>query len=148
MRVVDGLYLGMGFSVMCADEFDRIRDADIGAETAGTFLGAAPSEAIVDVCSIWPKGQILDEFHEPVVSDVPALVISGALDPTTPARWGEEAASSLANSLHLVQPGIAHSPFSDCALGVMGEMIDAGSVESLDVSCVLAMERPPFELDR
>lgn len=146
LAVANGLYLGMGFSVICAEEFERIAAADIAAETAGTFLGAAQLQAIIGICRDWPRGSIPANFHEPVRADVPILLLSGALDPTTPARWGAEAADHLSNSVHLVQPGISHSPFSPCALGIMVEMIESGSVEGLDTSCVEGLERPAFDL--
>ena len=146
LAVARGLYLGMGFSVMCAEEYERIAAADLDAETTGTFIGATPSRALVDICADWPRGSIPAGFHEPVRADTPTLVLSGALDPTTPARWGAEAAEHFPNSLHLVLPGIAHSPFPACALGIMVAMIESGSVEGLDTSCVDGLKRPAFDV--
>ena len=56
----------------------------------------------------WVAGAVPQDFHTDVVSDVPALLVSGALDPVTPPESGEAVAARLGNSLHLVVPFGAH----------------------------------------
>ena len=40
-------------------------------------------------CEFWPKGTVDPSYYAPVRSDVPALVLSGDLDPVTPPTWGQ-----------------------------------------------------------
>ncbi len=47
-------------------------------------------------------------YYEPVVSDVPALVLSGDLDPVTPPAWGESVVKTLKNGRHVTVPGTGH----------------------------------------
>ena len=45
---------------------------------------------IIDLqCGVWPHGEVPDGFHEPVVSDLPVLLMSGERDPVTPPHYAE-----------------------------------------------------------
>jgi hypothetical protein len=73
------------------------------------------------------------------------LILSGETDPATPARWGELAAETLPNGLHLVMRGVSHGPFPDCAIGIMTAMVETGTTEGLDTSCVAEIPLPDFD---
>ena len=79
-------------------------------------------------------------------SDVPVLILSGETDPATPARWGEQAAKMLPNALYLVMPGVSHSPFPDCAIGIMTALVETGTTDNLDTLCVAEIPMPKFDL--
>ena len=49
-----------------------------------------------------PHGEIPAGLRDPVVSDVPTLLLSGALDPVTPPAWAEETARTLKQRLEQV----------------------------------------------
>ena len=59
-------------------------------------------------CEFWPRGRCAEGYREPVASAVPALLLSGELDPVTPPSWGEDARRTLTHSLHVVVPGMGH----------------------------------------
>ncbi len=100
------------------------------------------------LCQHFPQGGIPDVYFTPVVSDVPALVLSGALDPVTPPRWGERVAEHLANSLHLIAPGAHHGvTMQGCAARVVTDFIEAGSLEALDAGCIDDIHPPAFFID-
>jgi pimeloyl-ACP methyl ester carboxylesterase len=146
MAVTNSLYLGMSLSVMCAEEAPRIRRRDYRAETTGTLMAHWPAEAILGACELWDEGTAAEGYDQPVAVDVPILALSGALDPSTPAFWGQYVADSAPNALHLVMEGVSHSPFPDCAQGVMADFVEAGSLKGLDTSCIGALRRGRFRL--
>lgn len=64
-----------------------------------------------NLCSPWktlsqPKSR---NYREPVKSDIPTLILAGALDSVTPPEWGRSAAQQLTNSSYLEYPTAAHS---------------------------------------
>ena len=105
----------------------------------------------LDTCDVWPKGQIPADFHEPVVSDVPVLVLSGALDPVTPPAYGDVVARTLSRSLHAVFAFRGHEPFGDhealsCAMGMMTGFLESSSLDGLDIRCAAELEPLPDPL--
>ena len=146
ISVTNSLYLGMSLSVMCAEEAPRIRARDYRAETAGTLMAHWPAEGILGACEFWDEGVAADGYDEPVRVDVPILILSGTLDPSTPAFWGQFVEESAPNALHLVMEGVSHSPFPVCAQDIMADFVRAGSLEGLNVSCIDALKRGEFQL--
>jgi pimeloyl-ACP methyl ester carboxylesterase len=59
-------------------------------------------------CAHWDVPTESPGANEPVVSDIPTLVLSGAYDPVTPSAWGDLVASHLSHSYVAVIPGQAH----------------------------------------
>jgi len=144
LAVARSLYFGMGLSVFCAEDYEALLQRDLVRDTQGTFLGMTASNTLLAACQEWDRGTSPSDFHEPVEADTPVLLLSGALDPTTPPRWGDEVAAALPNSLHLVLEGTAHSPFPRCAQSIMADFIAAGTADGLDTGCVDRLERLPF----
>jgi len=144
--LADGFFL----SVTCAEDVAFVKDGDIPAAVAGTFLGDFRIRQQRAACEGWPIAHLGETFLAPVVSDVPSLLVSGQLDPVTPASDGAKVAGSLRHSRHVIVPGGGHSlngmKGQDCLFGLIGKLIESGAVDGLDTSCVAKMERPPFEL--
>nr|NIP19314.1 alpha/beta hydrolase [Xanthomonadales bacterium]NIX14100.1 alpha/beta fold hydrolase [Xanthomonadales bacterium] len=65
---------GMELSVVCSEDFPYM---DLDADDGDTLIGNVFLEAIEAQCRVWPRGEVADDFHEPVISDVPALLLSG-----------------------------------------------------------------------
>ena len=75
-------------------------------------------------------------------------MISGGADPVTASRYSRDIAAGLSQSLHLLVDDTAHADlFPGCAETVIAEFIDRGSVDGLDVECLLAYQRPAFAKD-
>src|SRR3546814_17083168 len=55
----------------------------------GSLLGNSLVSGLVAQCDAWPKGKRADDFHQPLASDVPALLMSGELDPVTTPAYAE-----------------------------------------------------------
>ena len=143
--IVNALQFGMLLSVTCPEDVARIDPDEIAALTDGTFLGDERVRNQMEACSIWPRGEVQADYGEPVSVGIPTLVLSGTHDPVTSVRWGEEAASHLSNSLHLVAPG-AHGVGGPCINSIARTFLETASVEDLDTSCVADMKLPPFRL--
>ena len=136
---------GMYFSVICAEDLPWIEETVRNLAPAGVFSNDETFEAWDRICGAWPRGEVVADYHEPVVSDVPALVVSGALDPVTPPRRGQELAEGFSRSLHLVVPGTAHGATGrGCVPELVAEFVKAGSADDLDTSCVEELKRPGF----
>jgi len=89
------------------------------------------------------------DFHQPLHSDVPALLLSGSNDPITPPRYAAQAARGFAHSLSLVIPGFGHGQLTDpCMAGVMAQFVRRASVSGLDTTCTRHLSPLPFFLTR
>jgi hypothetical protein len=96
---------------------------------------------------MWPRGEIEPSYYEPVVSDVPTLVLSGEVDPITPPGWGESVARHLTAATHITMPATGHGVIgTPCGATLIRDFIDRGSTQGLDTSCVSQVKRPPFFL--
>ena len=94
---------------------------------------------------MWPKGTVDPAYYEPVVSDVPVLVLSGDVDPVTPPAWGEAVVKHFKNGRHIASPATGHGVIgTPCGADLVQSFIDLGTAEALDVTCVNAVRRPPF----
>ena len=145
--VGQGISDGMRLSVMCAEDVPRYPE-DLAPYGEGTALGSGMAASLRDTCADWPRAAIPPAFWEPVTSDVPTLLLSGALDPVTPPRWAALAAETLPRARHLIAPGAGHNvaPYG-CMPRLIEEFLDAGDAAGLDVSCVERIQRPPFFID-
>ncbi len=143
----NSMAMGMHFSVVCSEDAPQIEPGDVERETAGTFLGPAMAELRLKPCEFWPRGEVARAYFENAPSDLPALILSGDLDPITPAVWGRQIASQWKNSRQIVVPGTGHGAWqSKCVIKLMSQFLNAGSAANLDASCVEHVKRPPFFL--
>ena len=141
----DSMSWGMYFSVICAEDLPWVGPSARSAAPSGVFSNDETFEAWDRICGAWPSGEVVADYHEPVVSDVPALVLSGTLDPVTPPRRGQELAAGFSRSLHLVVPGTGHGATGrGCVPELVAEFVKAGSADDLDTSCVEELKRPGF----
>jgi pimeloyl-ACP methyl ester carboxylesterase len=143
--MVGGRSRGMYLSVSCSEEPPESWDLQAVQESArGAFMGDLRVRNYMEVCALWPRGEIPRGFHEPVRSRVPALLLAGELDPAIPPFRSEEIVRQLPNSRLIVVPGSSHSPINECTAGLIRDFLGTGSAAGLDVSCVAATHRPPF----
>ena len=138
------------FGITCSEDVPFIRDQEIPAAVAGTFLGDFRIREQRAACAGWPAVKVPESFLKPVVSDVPALVIAGERDPATPPSDNEEATRTLRHSKYVVIPDAGHGwdgfKGLECIYGLYVKTVEDGAVDRLDTSCVAKMERPAFVL--
>ncbi|HEV8041973.1 MAG TPA: alpha/beta hydrolase [Bryobacteraceae bacterium] len=135
---------GMAYSVGCSESIPFISEADIERETAGTYLGDFDVRLYQRNCSVWPHANVGKEFLEPVRSDVPALLITGAEDPATPPSLAAHAAEGLSRSRIVVIPHGTHLTASPCIDKIIVQFINQGSASGIDKNCVNEIRHLPF----
>ena len=142
--IADGMYL----SVTCAEDVPFIDQDEAVKANAGNPFGNYRVEQQTRACSLWPQGKIPDDYLQPVSSNAPVLIFSGYMDPVTPPERGEEVASHLPNSRHVVIPHGAHGMDGltnvACFDKLVLEFLAKGSAHDLDTSCIEQLRAPPF----
>jgi pimeloyl-ACP methyl ester carboxylesterase len=130
------IYWGLQLAVVCPEDLARITPEDVARETPGTFLGDSLIRSYQVICAEWPKASMPADYWNPTEASVPALLFSGTRDPSTPPRFGQEVASHLPRSRHIVMPGATHINPSECINQVVSDFVSAGTAEGLDTSCL------------
>ena len=128
---------GLYFSIQCAEEIHFNNAAAMEARLAD--LPAALRAPLVEdarfnfsACEFWDVPRRGARENQPVESDIPTLIFSGAYDPITPPEWGEAAAKHLANSWHYVFPDGGH-----------GALLSGPCADSLALSFLADPQRQP-----
>ncbi|MCL4272637.1 MAG: alpha/beta hydrolase [Anaerolineales bacterium] len=142
-----GLYEGMFYAVACTEDAPLISATEAARRSEQSVFDDR-TVVFSAVCSEWEQGSVSTEFREPVISDVPVLILSGEADPITPPRHAERVAESLTNELHLVFSGMGHGNLSSrCSVNLFRAFIKNASIQGLDTACVDAIQPPPFFVD-
>jgi pimeloyl-ACP methyl ester carboxylesterase len=137
----------MFYAVACTEDAPLISPEEAPQLSEGSVFGDRTAD-FAEVCNRWQKGAVSPQFREPVVSNVPALIISGDADPITPAWHAEKVAEHLTNNVHLVFSNMGHGNLSNrCSIDIFQSFIENASVAGLDTSCVESVEPPPFFVD-
>jgi pimeloyl-ACP methyl ester carboxylesterase len=142
----DVVAAGMNNTVACTEDlaFYDPKSTD-RSKLENTFLGTAQLDGLLAVCKVWPRGPIDSDFHAPLHSDVPALLLSGSDDPVTPPAYAEQARRGLTNSLHVVLQDFGHGQLAaPCMDRVMEQFVNRASVVGLDVACTRNDKPMPF----
>ena len=138
---------------MCRDEApftdpERLAEAQ-AVPVFGPTLGR---HGDLDACEVWDVEPAPPAANEPVHSDVPFLVLAGALDTVSSPEWADAFADGL-DTAHIVHlPGVGTQPTSgypstaqDCALELRTAFLADPNAE-LDDSCVATAHGPAFTL--
>lgn len=136
---------GAYLSVECADSGGADGPGADGPgappSRATTILLAGPS----GMCASWPVAAVDDSFRDTVAptNPPPTLVVTGELDPITPADDARRVAGDL-DAVLLEIPRGGHSPLRDdrCATSVLASFL--ADPADPDLSCVDAMTPRPF----
>ena len=144
---------GLQLGVQCREYVpltsrEQMRDAGKEAlpEFPDAVLSLLPQTPYVfSDCLAWDVGPAPPGLNAPVRSDVPVLLVSGALDAVTPPMFAEIAANALPNSRQLVFPGAGHAvavTSVDCFATVMTDFLDQPA--DFDTGCLAAEKVPMF----
>jgi pimeloyl-ACP methyl ester carboxylesterase len=140
----EGLSIAMHLSVVCAEDVDRIDEAALES-LKSTLFNTKYVEQYRAMCAGWPRGAVPAAFYEPVKGDMPVLILSGALDPVTPPRHGDQVAKWFSRAQHLIAPNQGHivSGFP-CAPELLHKFVKSAGQEKLDGACLAKPPRPTF----
>lgn len=136
-----GLEAGLFYAVFCAEDLPYLKDE---GDVRSFFPDPLPFQRAA--CAAYPANE---QPPQPYPRDLPtpALLISGGADPITPPSNGEEAASLLGNSRHIVLPGMGHGNLTaGCIPNLAAQFIDTADPQALDLSCTERIQPPPFFL--
>lgn len=143
-QVAEALSLGLQQTILCAEDIMRPWPE---LEARGeSILQLDLLSHLKSQCEQWPRGILPEDYFQPVHSQVPVLLLSGALDPVTPPRWADVAAETLPNSRHLVVPGGHHIvSHLGCVREIALRFVKEAAHEGLAVSCLESIKPlPPF----
>ncbi|GLQ99500.1 alpha/beta hydrolase [Dyella mobilis] len=136
---------GMSMSVICSEDADLLQPRP---QDQNTMLGNHLIDAIKAQCDVWPHGTRPANFHEPLKSDKPILILAGELDPVTPPRYGEQILAGLGNGRLLVFKGQGHSLLGrGCMPKLLGTFIDKPDPTQLDAKCLDKLGPTPAFID-
>ncbi len=136
---------GMQYSVICSEDADLLAPR---AQDAGTILGTRMVDTLKAVCSVWPKGARPADFHDPLKTAKPVLLLAGQYDPVTPPRYAEDVAKGLSNARVLVLKGQAHSVMEvGCVPQLVQHFVDQLDPKTLDASCLDRLQPTPIFID-
>jgi pimeloyl-ACP methyl ester carboxylesterase len=133
--------LPMHYAMVCSeDPVTSVDDARSLGEVYSVVSEYARSDAssYVEMCSYMNLPVLPDETDLPVTSDVPVLLLSGALDPATPASNAEEVLATLPNGFSLEFPYGGHVQFltgNPCAESIVASFLADPTTEP-DSSCI------------
>ena len=136
---------GMQYSVMCSEDADLLHPRK---EDAGTILGTQMVDAMKAICSVWPHGSRPADFHAPLQTATPVLLLAGQYDPVTPPRYAEEVARGLSDARVLVLKGQAHSVMgAGCTPQLIQHFVEKLDPKTLDASCLDRLQPTPIFID-
>lgn len=149
LLIGENINIGMFFSVNCHEEMFSTTPEALNAaaaeypDTEAFMLSAlfGSGEATQRICENWGAAPLSEIETEPVVSDIPTLILNGQFDPATPPYFGEQVAENLPNSFNYVFPGQGHAegPAGGCPLEITLQFLENPTTEP-DASCIDAME--------
>ncbi len=130
----DDMNSGMALSVICSEDADQLAPRP---EDAATLLGNQLIDSIRTQCATWPRGSRPADFHAPLKTDKPILILSGELDPVTPPAYGQVILAGLKNARQLIGKGQGHGLFArGCTPRLIEEFVSKLDPLGLDASCL------------
>jgi pimeloyl-ACP methyl ester carboxylesterase len=127
-------------SIICAEDLPFYDNYTLNSNNLfGDFIAQT-----ISGCDSWPHVTVDASFKDPVVSDLPVLLLSGELDPVTPPSFAELTMQTLSNSQHLIAKGQGHNVFPlGCMPDIMTDFIQEPENE-LDIECMNDFDYTPF----
>ncbi|MDT0686180.1 alpha/beta hydrolase [Autumnicola psychrophila] len=125
------LNLPMNFSFNAYEElpfYDK-ENLDMAIQQSEFGFGLDYYNAVIKIMTDWHSYRASDIEKQPVISDVPTLLISGSLDPVTPPKNAIEASKKLKNSYEVTFKNESHSFFNTCLLKITENFINNPSTK-------------------
>jgi hypothetical protein len=144
LALLDMMSRGVLFPVLCSDDLIGLTPEDllrVMATIPQQLRGSGDPELLIEysifgICEQWPAEEAEPWVNEPLVSDIPTLVLGSEFDPVTPPEFGQLVAGHLTNSYFFEFPGVGHNiTLNECARNIAGAFI-GDPTHRLDASCV------------
>jgi pimeloyl-ACP methyl ester carboxylesterase len=143
------LSFGTFYSILCHDELPFVDRPALAAAIDGDpwYVEAyGRRNPYIDACGRWNVDPAEADPHEPVVSDVPILMLHPHFDPFSPLPLIKETASTLSRSLVVDFPLGHNVLWHECPLSIRKAFID-DPASPPDTSCVADMPKIKFATD-
>ncbi|MCB1581852.1 MAG: alpha/beta fold hydrolase [Xanthomonadales bacterium] len=128
-----GLNNALEISVSCAEDVPFMPKK---THTSNSLFGDDLFEMMHARCELWDSVPVDKAFKQPVVSDIPTLLLSGEYDPVTPPENAEKVMQTLSNAQHLVAKGQGHIVGTrGCMPKILAAFIKDPEAE-LDTACM------------
>jgi pimeloyl-ACP methyl ester carboxylesterase len=141
-----GINWGKYYSVECYEEwpFNPPEAVAAGIHQDPQIPIFIPFAYDLGVCPVWNAGRAPEAADQPVVSDIPTLILSGEFDPITPPELGRTAEESLSHAYRFEFAGLAHSiSLGGCPQQMLSAFLDDPAVPP-DGGCMTELRRAPF----
>lgn len=141
-----GFSEGLHYAVVCSEDAPWMPPPPL-ADHGG--FGPALGEFYREVCAQWPRAKLPADFRRFSPTPVPAMVLTGGADPTTPTRHGERLVQGLGARARLINvPQGGHAlMFVGCAPALVNHFIDTqedARALALKADCLQRIPRPPL----
>jgi pimeloyl-ACP methyl ester carboxylesterase len=126
---------GLHLSVMCLEDVPPAGQTEADRATDGTLLGRYLLDEYRRACEAWgtaPTGRVPSPLDTPL--PIPALLLSGRFDPSTPPDYADQAARFLPRSRHDVT-NAGHGVSFGCGRATVSRALSAGSFDGVPVAC-------------
>jgi len=143
---------GVLMPTLCSDDLISQTPEDllnVMAALPRQLAGSADPELAIEysvfaICEKWPIEEAAPWVREPLVSDVPILVLGSEFDPVTPPEYGRLVAGHLSNSTFFEFPGVGHNiTANECARSIAGVFVNDPD-QAPDASCIDEMPGVAF----
>ena len=147
-----GISYGMHYTIACNEDYALYKDKK--AQESNVFLNSKIVQLYSEICAQWPRATLPEDYWSDVKSDLPVLILSGAMDPVTPPHWGDFVRKNLTNAVHVVAPGGHHIISGDgCISQLIASFIAKGDGKNLDTKCAkniqpLAIHLPSSAIEK
>ena len=143
---------GLGYGVVCSEQYPYPHgDLAEAGKLAFPFYPKSITEQAVstwaynndDCRRIW-KVPAAPEFHQPLATNLPVLLISGSFDAVTSLAFAKKVAATLPKGKIISLPGMGHFviAYSECAQTVVASFFNDPSAP--DTDCLHNLKPPPF----
>lgn len=110
------------------------------SEIAGNMLQY--SDIGIEILNDWHPFRAADIENQPVVSEIPTLMVSGGLDHVTPVSNTTQALKHLKNGYEVIFPDDGHSLFNPCFFEITEDFLN-NPTKRPDITC--SSKRKPIE---
>jgi pimeloyl-ACP methyl ester carboxylesterase len=134
---------GLYTTVYCAEYPDVTQD-DYHIQGLYPEVAAAMSGTTSSQCQTAKVKSLDSSVHQPVVSNIPVLALSGAFDPITPPEFADIAIAKMSHAIHYTFPAEGHGVISNaCAMSLITNFV-ADPQQKPEDDCFQQQKPPAF----
>ena len=141
------LSFGLLLSITCSDDLPFVREDEVAAATAHTFLGDWRLRQQQAACKVWPHSVVPASYRNQIRTQIPTMFVSGDADGGTPLWFTKHAAPGFQNRVEVIMSNRGHTEWAPCIETLYQRFLKQGSVQGLDASACSHLSWPPFKTE-